>query len=62
MKTTKILRLWISAAVILGCSTGLTLSAEPTALHEVKIGYTSRAPVFFPSNSLAARVFSVRRD
>jgi NitT/TauT family transport system substrate-binding protein len=48
MKTTKILRLWISAAVILGCSTGLTLSAEPTALQEVKIGYTSTSTSVFP--------------
>jgi hypothetical protein len=39
MKTTAILRPWISA-VILGFSTGPALSAESTALHEIKIGYT----------------------
>jgi NitT/TauT family transport system substrate-binding protein len=48
MKITNIPRLWILAAVILGCSTGLTLSAEPTALQEVKIGYTSTSTSVFP--------------
>ena len=48
MKATNILRCWISAAVILGCSTSPTLSAEPTALHEVKIGYTSTSISAFP--------------
>ena len=48
MKTTKILRLWISAAVILGYAAGPTLPAEPTALHEVKIGYTSTSTSVFP--------------
>ena len=48
MKTTNILRLWISAVVILGSSTGLALSAESTALHEVKIGYTSTSISVFP--------------
>jgi NitT/TauT family transport system substrate-binding protein len=48
MKTTNILRLWISAGVILGSSTGLALSAESAALHEVKIGYTSTSISVFP--------------
>ena len=48
MKTTNILRLWISAVVILGSSTGLALSAESAALHEVKIGYTSTSISVFP--------------
>jgi NitT/TauT family transport system substrate-binding protein len=48
MKITNVPRLWILAAVILGCSTGLTLSAEPTALQEVKIGYTSTSTSVFP--------------
>ena len=48
MKTTNILRLWISAVVILGSSTGLALSAESAALHEVKIGYTSTSISAFP--------------
>jgi len=48
MKTTNILRLWISAAVILVYSAGPTLSAEPTALQEVKIGYTSMSISAFP--------------
>ncbi|HEX4991294.1 MAG TPA: hypothetical protein VFW91_21150, partial [Candidatus Binatia bacterium] len=48
MKTTKILRLWISVGVILGYSTGLTLAAEPIALQEVKIGYTSTSTSVFP--------------
>jgi NitT/TauT family transport system substrate-binding protein len=48
MKTTDILRLWISAVVILGSSTGLALSAESAALHEVKIGYTSTSISVFP--------------
>jgi NitT/TauT family transport system substrate-binding protein len=48
MKTTNILRLWISAAVILVYSAGPTLSAEPTALQEVKIGYTSTSISAFP--------------
>ena len=48
MKTTNILRLWFSAVVILGFSTGLALSAESAALHEVKIGYTSTSISVFP--------------
>jgi NitT/TauT family transport system substrate-binding protein len=48
MKRTIILTFWISAAVILGYSTGPTLSAEPTALHELKIGYTSTSISAFP--------------
>ena len=48
MKTTKILRLWISMTVILGCSTGPTLAAESIALQEVKIGYTSTSISAFP--------------
>ena len=48
MKTTDILRLWISAVVILGSLTGLALSAESMALHEVKIGYTSTSISVFP--------------
>ncbi len=48
MKTTNILRRWISAVVILGSLTGLALSAESMALHEVKIGYTSTSISVFP--------------
>jgi NitT/TauT family transport system substrate-binding protein len=48
MKTSNILRLWISIGVILGYSTGLTLSAEPIALQDVKIGYTSMSISAFP--------------
>ncbi len=48
MKTTKILRLWISVTVILGCSTGPTLAAESIDLQEVKIGYTSTSISVFP--------------
>jgi hypothetical protein len=48
MKTTNILGLWISVGVILGYSTCPTLSAEPTALQEVKIGYTSTSTSVFP--------------
>ena len=48
MKITDILRLWISAVVILGSLTGLALSAESMALHEVKIGYTSTSISVFP--------------
>lgn len=48
MKTTHILRLWMSAVVILGSSIGPALSAESTALHEVKIGYTSTSTSVFP--------------
>jgi NitT/TauT family transport system substrate-binding protein len=48
MKTTNILRLWISVGVILGYSTCPTLSAEPIALQEVKIGYTSTSTSVFP--------------
>jgi ABC-type nitrate/sulfonate/bicarbonate transport system substrate-binding protein len=48
MKTMNILKLWISVALILGYSTGLTLSAEPIALQEVKIGYTSTSISAFP--------------
>ncbi len=48
MKITDILRLWISAVVILGFLTGLALSAESMALHEVKIGYTSTSISVFP--------------
>jgi NitT/TauT family transport system substrate-binding protein len=48
MKTTKILQLWISMTVILGCSTGPTLASESIALQEVKIGYTSTSISVFP--------------
>jgi ABC-type nitrate/sulfonate/bicarbonate transport system substrate-binding protein len=48
MKTSNILRLWISIGVILGYSTGLTLSAEPIVLQDVKIGYTSMSISAFP--------------
>ena len=48
MKATHILRPWISAVVILGSSTGPALSSESTALHEVKIGYTSTSTSVFP--------------
>ena len=48
MKTTKILRLWISVTVILSCSTGPTLAAESIDLQEVKIGYTSTSTSVFP--------------
>ena len=48
MKTTKILRLWISVTVILSCSTGPTLASESIALQEVKIGYTSTSISVFP--------------
>jgi len=48
MKATHILRPWISAVVILGSSTGPALSSESTALHEVKIGYTSKSTSIFP--------------
>jgi NitT/TauT family transport system substrate-binding protein len=48
MKTTKILQLWISMTVILGCSTGPTLASESIALQEAKIGYTSTSISVFP--------------
>src|SRR5215813_10023985 len=48
MKATHILRPWISAVVILGSSTGPALSSESTALHEVKISYTSTSTSIFP--------------
>ena len=48
MKTSHILILWILAVVILGSSIGPALSAESTALHEVKIGYTSTSTSVFP--------------
>ena len=48
MKTTHVLRLWISAVVILGSSISMALSSESTALHEVKIGYTSTSTSIFP--------------
>jgi ABC-type nitrate/sulfonate/bicarbonate transport system substrate-binding protein len=48
MKTTNILRLWISVGLILCYSTCPTLSAEPIALQEVKIGYTSTSTSVFP--------------
>ena len=48
MKTTHILSLWMSAVVILGSSISPALSAESTALHEVKIGYTSTSTSIFP--------------
>ena len=48
MNTPNILRLWISAVVILGFSTGSALSVESTALHEIKIGYTSTSTSVFP--------------
>ena len=48
MKATHILRLWISVVVILSSSTGPALSSESTALHEVKIGYTSTSTSVFP--------------
>jgi len=48
MKTTHVLRLWISAVVILGSSISMALSSESTALHEVKIGYTSTSTSVFP--------------
>ena len=48
MKTTKILQLWISMTVILGCSAGPTLASESIALQEVKIGYTSTSISVFP--------------
>ena len=48
MKTTKILQLWISMTVILGCSAGPTLASESIDLQEVKIGYTSTSISVFP--------------
>jgi ABC-type nitrate/sulfonate/bicarbonate transport system substrate-binding protein len=48
MKTTNILRRWISAAVVFVYSTGPAWSAEPTVFHEVKIGYTSTSTSVFP--------------
>jgi NitT/TauT family transport system substrate-binding protein len=48
MKTTKILQLWISMTVILGCSTGPTLASESIALQEAKVGYTSTSISVFP--------------
>jgi NitT/TauT family transport system substrate-binding protein len=48
MKTTKILQLWISMTVILGCSTGPTLASESIALQEAKVGYTSTSTSVFP--------------
>jgi len=48
MKATHILRLWISVVLILGSLTGPALSSESTALHEVKIGYTSTSTSVFP--------------
>ena len=48
MKTTNILRRWISAAVVFVNSTGPAWSADPTAFHEVKIGYTSTSTSVFP--------------
>jgi len=48
MKTTHILSLWMSAVVILGSSISPALSAESTALHEIKIGYTSTSTSVFP--------------
>jgi ABC-type nitrate/sulfonate/bicarbonate transport system substrate-binding protein len=48
MKTTEILRFWLSVTVILGCSTGPTLAAESIALQDVKIGCTSTSISVFP--------------
>jgi ABC-type nitrate/sulfonate/bicarbonate transport system substrate-binding protein len=48
MKTTAIFRPWLSAMMVLGFSTGPALSAESTALHEIKIGYTSTSTSVFP--------------
>jgi len=48
MKITIILRICLSSALMLVCAPALSLSAEATALQEIKIGYTSQSISAFP--------------
>ena len=48
MKPTIILKFWVAAAVISVCAPGPSLSAESSAVQEIKIGYTSTSISVFP--------------
>jgi hypothetical protein len=48
MKPTIILKFSVAAAVISVCAPGPSLSAESSAVHEIKIGYTSMSISAFP--------------
>jgi ABC-type nitrate/sulfonate/bicarbonate transport system substrate-binding protein len=48
MKITIILQICLSSALMFVCAPALSLSAEATALQEIKIGYTSQSISAFP--------------